>query len=303
MKVQRLFEIIYILMNKENVTASSLADKFEVSTRTIYRDIEVLSGAGIPVYATKGRGGGIGLLPEFILNKSLLTEQEQNEILFALQSLDAIGSDSGQKVLSHLNDLFHKDGINWIDVDFSHWDSGEEEKQKFGILKHAILNHYIITFLYHGSYGITTSRSIEPIKLVFKSSSWYLQGYCLEKQSIRTFKVQRMEDLIQTDTNFQVRKIEVPEIVSTNMDKGEFICLKLEFSPSVAYRVYDEFDYKCISKQEDGSMIVQVSFPEDNWVYTFLQSYGEFVTVISPPRIKNILKEKAQLVYNKYRED
>ena len=76
----RLFEIVYILMQKKKVTAKELADRFEVSTRTIYRDIEALSTANIPIYATKGKDGGIGLLDEYVLNKAILSEEEQNQI-------------------------------------------------------------------------------------------------------------------------------------------------------------------------------------------------------------------------------
>ncbi|MDR0286975.1 MAG: HTH domain-containing protein, partial [Clostridiales bacterium] len=121
MQVNRLFEIIYILLNKKMITAKELAEHFDVSQRTIYRDIDLLSLAGIPVYTEKGKNGGISLLPEFVLNKSILSEQEQNEILSALQGLSTVKTAETDQVLKKLSTIFNKNTVNWLDVDFSDW--------------------------------------------------------------------------------------------------------------------------------------------------------------------------------------
>ena len=189
----RLFEILYLLMEGETVTASALARRLEVSPRTIYRDVEALSGAGIPIYMTKGRGGGIRLLPDFVLEKSLFSHQEQDEILYALQSLAVTGGLQDKTVLSRMRVLFQRTPADWIDVDFSGWGHGPQEREKFLRIKQAVLESRVLSFTYYSTCGQTTNRRIEPMKLRFRGSAWYVHGFCLEKQELRVFKVSRME--------------------------------------------------------------------------------------------------------------
>ena len=128
MQINRLFEIVYILLDKNTTSAKELAEHFEVSTRTIYRDVDTLSKAGIPIYATQGKNGGIALLDNFVLNKTVISEDEQNNILFALKSFTATAYPEIEDTLSKLSSLFKKDNRNWIEVDFSNW--GNENKSE-----------------------------------------------------------------------------------------------------------------------------------------------------------------------------
>jgi len=292
MQINRLFEIVYILLNKKTITAKELSERFEVSIRTIYRDIDTLGAAGIPVYMSKGKGGGISLLDNFVLNKSLLSDNEQNEILVALQSLNAIKYPDVDNVISKLGMLFNKANYNWIDVDFSHWGSGD--KEKFSIIKTAIVNKKIIAFEYFSSYGEKTSRTIEPLQLWFKDKTWYLKGYCLVKQAYRIFKLTRMKKVEITEKTFER---EFPKLMSAWEPKTntiKIVELKLHLQPCVAYRVYDEFDEKDIVRNVDGSFVVTVSYPEDDWVYGYILSFGSFAEVIEPKHIRDIVIEKLE---------
>ncbi|MGG6312496.1 helix-turn-helix transcriptional regulator [Paenibacillus macerans] len=300
--MNRLFEIVYLLMQRKTMTAAELAERFEVSTRTIYRDIDTLSGAGIPVYSSKGKGGGIGLLPDFVLNKSLLSEVEQNEILFGLQSLEATNALQTSQVLAKLSASFKKDEVNWIDVDFSGWNSGEAERTKFGLLKTAILERRVATFTYYSSYGKKSSRRVEPLKLQFKNRAWYLQCFCLHSEQLRTFKISRIEDLEVTAAFFERRDIPVPVLEDVGQaEHFQYVDLELEFTPRMAFRIYDEFDRSQVQLNKDGSYRVFVSFPEDGWVYGYLLSFGEDVRVVSPPHIQSILQQKAQKIAELYK--
>ncbi len=145
MQIHRLFEMVYILLDKKKITAGELAEHFGVSRRTICRDIDTLSTAGIPVYTEKGKGGGISLLPNFILNKSILSEGEQNEILSALYGLSSIKTDETNLILQKLSTIFSKTATNWMDVDFSGW---SHENDFFNDFKTAILERRIIEFDY-----------------------------------------------------------------------------------------------------------------------------------------------------------
>ena len=295
MQSTRLFEIIYILLNKKTTTAKELAQRFGVSTRTIYRDVDTLSLAGIPIYTEKGKHGGISLLPNYVLNKSLLSEAEQEEILSALNSLSLIGDNEAGQVLRRLSDIFHKTATNWLEVNFNGYDC----EDIFGNFKTAIIERRIAEFDYFSSYSELTHRRVEPIKLYFMSKAWYLKGYCLEKQDIRLFKLVRVSNIKVTEETFPQRD-EQTTLQSTSPDKRPYVTLRLSIAPEMAYRVYDEFSEDMVECQPDNSFIVTVTWPEDNWVYGFILSFGEYIDVLAPQRIKDIIRDKAKKIAAKY---
>lgn len=290
----RLFEILYILLQKKKVTAKELAEKFEVSTRTIYRDIEVLSSANIPIYMSKGKDGGISILEEFVLNKSILSEEEQNQILFALQSLEKINGQTEKDVLEKMSTIFNKKVTDWIKIDFSSWSSSKENT--FQIIKLAILNKQLVEFIYYNSTGEKNLRVVEPLQIWFKDKSWYLISYCRLKKDYRFFKLTRMKEVKLLEEHFE------REMPKQHKEKKNFknILLELEISKEMAFRVYDEFDSNEITKKDDGNFIVKVEFPENEWVYSFILSFGEYVKVLSPEYAKNIVKEKLKKTLENY---
>lgn len=293
----RLFEIVYILMQKRKVTAKELADKFEVSTRTIYRDIEVLSRANIPVYATKGKEGGIGLLDEYVLNKTILSEKEQNQILFALQGMKKMAKQDEKDILGKLSTLFNKEINDWIRIDFSNWSKDNIQEKRFEIIKSAILNKQLIEFTYYNSNGEKSKRTVEPLQIWFKDKSWYLISYCRNKQDYRIFKIARIKEMKILDKHFER---ELPKEKEEEKYKSKSILLELEISKEMAYRVYDEFENEEISKKEDDNFIVKVEYPDNEWVYGYILSFGEYIKVLSPERAKKIIKDKLEKTLKKY---
>lgn len=298
MQINRLFEIVYILLDKKVVTAKDLSERFEVSQRTIYRDIDTLSSAGIPIYTNKGKGGGISLMDDFILNKSLLSEQEQNEILMSLQSLNAVNYQEHEPVLSKLSILFNKQGMNWIDVDFSRWGSDDSERERFSLLKTAILKGKVVTFAYYSSYGVKTERKVEPVKILFKGQSWYIYGYCREKSDFRIFKITRMNHLEVLDETFK-RAIPADIWDKAQDHTQKMVNLVLRIDEKMAFRLYDEFDQASIIKNKDGSFEVRASFPEE-WVYGYLMSYGADIEVLEPKQVRETIKLKFEESLKKY---
>ena len=301
MQINRLFEIVYILLNKKTTTAKELAERFEVSVRTIYRDIDTLSSAGIPIYASQGKGGGISLLDDYILNKSILSENEQNEILFALQSLTVTQNPETDRVLSKLSSLFNKNKINWIEVDLSPWGSDKHKLCEFTLLKNAILNHQIIEFNYYNSSGEKSSRKVEPIKLIFKVKAWYLQGFCLSKNANRTFKISRMSNVQITQEIFVDRlPKELPEDIKEQSSQ-KWIAVQLKISPQGAYRVFDEFDEKEITKNQDGSFTIATALPESEWLFGYILSFGADIEVLTPENIRAMIQNKLDEIIKKYK--
>lgn len=290
MQIDRMLRIVFILLNKKMVTAKELAAEFEVSPRTIYRDLEALSQAGIPIYTCQGRNGGIKLVDSFVLNKSLLSQTEQNELLAALQGLNAVHYPEAEKVLTKLSALFGKKLMDWIVVDFSGWSQAKQET--LAMIKEAIINRKLISFTYYNANGEKNFRTVEPLQLWFKSKAWYLRAFCRTKQSQRLFKLNRIKNICLLPEEFtpQPEKEDVPAPDFERTVPGVEITMKIHSTQ--AYRVYDEFDESQITPHADGSFTVRFRYPEDEWVYGFILSFGMYAEVIEPPHIRKIIKER-----------
>ena len=293
----RLFEIVYLLKKKKKVTAKELAERFEVSTRTIYRDIEVLSRANIPIYATKGKDGGIGLLEEFVLNKTVLSEEEQNQILFALQGMDKVTGQAGNDIVAKLSTIFQKEADDWLKIDFSNWGKEGSQKEWFAILKKAILQKKLVQFIYFNTDGQKTKRTVEPLQIWFKDKSWYLVSYCRQKEDYRIFKIARMKEAEVLNEHFERT---LPEPSTEQKRSFPTITLQLEISKEMAYRVYDEFEPNEITPKENGDFVVTVEYPENDWVYGYILSFGEAAKVLAPKTAKMRIKESLKKMLKKY---
>lgn len=297
MKNGRLFEILYLLVEKREVTAGELAKRLEVSERTVYRDVDALSAAGIPVYAQKGKGGGIRLMDQFVLDRALLSREQQDEILFALQAIRATAG--GEEALSRLSALFRRDGGDWLEVDFTDWGSATAERENFSRIKRAILERRPLSFTYYSSAGEKSRRTVEPARLVFKSGCWYLSAFCRSRQDWRIFRLVRMEELTPEEGTCPPRR--PPEQLEPPLPEGyRGVALRLLFAPSAAWRVRDYFHPKEIAPQSDGSLLVNCTFPEDQWLLSFLLSFGGQLEVLSPACWRDILKEELKKSLNVY---
>ena len=248
MKDNRLFRILYYILEKGKVTASELADKFEVSVRTIYRDIDAISSAGIPIYALQGKGGGIEIAEDFELSKSLLSENEKQQIMSALQGLDNTAIQHENELLTKLSALFKMKNTSWIEVDFNNWQNSKLYEQTFNDIKSAILSKNIVSFTYFSSNEKETSRRVKPVKLLFKSQDWYLYAFCLLRNDFRYFKLSRIKNLeIHTekfDDNFE------DAILKKEMPHENTVHIKVKFDRKVAFRVYDEINGEIIEDDE-----------------------------------------------------
>jgi predicted DNA-binding transcriptional regulator YafY len=296
MRISRLFGIVYYLLEKKESTGKKLADRFGVSVRTIYRDIDTLSSAGIPIYTNQGKGGGIVILDNFVLNKSVLSEKEQDEILLALQNLSATRYPDIDSILSRLSSLFKKSDVNWIEVDYSPWGSDAREKENFNTLKMAIIEKQTITFEYFNTSGAKSIRRVEPIKLVFKDKAWYLRAYCYDKRAGRIFKISRMASIeIAGDISEQREQAGFPAEHEGNQSR-EFIDIRLRISPAGAYRIYDDFSEKEITKHEDGSFTVIASMPVGDWLSNYILSYGPVIEAIEPQSLRDAVTGKMEVL-------
>ena len=321
--LERLISIIYILMNKGTVTAGELAERFEVSVRTIYRDIESLSMAGIPVYCKKGKYGGISLTEEFVLNKMLITKEEQQEILAALVGLrETQISDrtAEEETLKKLGEFFQSEPIPWVNIDLSDW-SGLR-RQMYEDIKRAILTRHVVEFDYYGQNRPMSHRVVEPVQLQFKEYTWYLRAYCKERKDFRTFKLFRMQRLTVQEETFLPKK--EPVLQQENMVTGEnekrveisnstlvesqsqeqefpVTPLTIWIDKKEAYRVYDRFDESELTQLPDGNFLARCAYPLDEWVYSLILWFGPSAKVLEPEFIRAEVQNRIRQMAENYK--
>ena len=295
MKINRLLEITVLLLNRKSMRARDLADRFEVSTRTIYRDVEALSMAGIPVYMSKGKGGGISLLEDFSVDKTMLSKEDKEGLLVALKTLQATKFPEVDSAIEKISTLF-KEVVpeDWVLVDFSNWGSNPNENKKFMIIKEAILKRRILSFNYINTQGYKSIRSVEPIKLLYKGQGWYLYGYCKLKEAFRIFRLSRIKELSLENGTFMRKSVNIDNLKEIGYigSPSSIVTLKLRFKPHMLHRVYDDFDEENIQRNSDDTCDVTISFPEDEWVYGYILSFGASVEVIEPKEIRNIVLQR-----------
>ena len=295
MNESRLFKIVYYILEKGRVTAPELAEKFEVSVRTIYRDVDVISSAGIPIYVTTGRNGGIQILDNYVLEKAFFSDKEKQDILAAMQSLSVVDSTYKKEMLTKLSALFNMHSENWFEVDFGRWGSQTQDNVKFELLKKAAINHKVVAIVYVGSNCKKTKRNIHPLKLLYKSKEWYVKAYCPENDDFRLFKMNRIVESELLDEDFI--PVDFPDLQNTQQNTYNKIVLR--FPKEMAYRVYDEFKDDELEEQENGDLIAAAYMPEDAWLIGYLLSFGSYVEVIEPVRLREILSIEAKKIYEK----
>ena len=298
MRSERLFEIVFILLNKKRTTAQELAKRFGVSVRTIYRDMDILSSAGIPVYTMQGTGGGIFIDESYTINKSILTKEEQEKILLALQCLSPIDEIHTESILNRLSAIFQKNA-DWIRIDYSRWDN-KRDHQLFKTLKDAILERRAVKLEYLSSYGEKTDRTIYPLRLLYKSKAWYAECYCTEKNAYRLFRLTRILSITKTLKTFNRTDLlnKIPD--DKKAAPPPLTNIKLKCTAKTAYRLYDEFPPELIAKNSDGSYTLNAALPFDSWVCGFILSLGIEVEILEPENLKTEIAQFAEEIMKKH---
>lgn len=293
MEKHRLFEIVYYLMINKRTTALALADKFEVSVRTIYRDINTLTLADIPIYTESGKGGGIFIDEAYSLNRIFLSDDEQNRLMSILVGVSSMANIMDEKLLLKLRALFGYDTDSFLMMDFSRWGKNDDYF-KFNIIKEAIINKYELIFKYINSKNCVNERKVKPLKLIFKSRSWYLLAEDMNDNIQKYFKIYRMSDIDLAD-----KFADVSSINGLNLACEEYPVIQMKFDKSVLYRLYDEFDENDIECVEDG-VIVRAEVPVDEWLYGYLLSFCGKVQDVKPTYIMDNLKQIISEMLDKY---
>ncbi len=303
MKLNRLLTMIMILINRKKVKAQEFAELFDVSIRTVYRDVEVLSSVGIPVISYPGANGGIGLIDGYRLDKQVLTKEELSSMSIALKSiLTSYQDPHAEAVLEKINGIAKdkdREVFDYLFVDDSPWGQNTHLKEKVTLLKEAITTTICVRFSYSSSDGNVIFRTIEPHTLVQKGRTWYVYGYCLLRNAFRLFKLARIKDLQLCSESFIRKEVNDDELP---WDKawyapGNVVTLRMAFHPDFRWKIIELFGAESI---EDGQSIFKIAMPEDEWLYGFILSFADQVEVLEPVHIREIIQLKANNIMDLY---
>lgn len=307
MQIDQLFEFVYILIDKKQVTAKEMAERFGVSTRTVYRWMEALSVSGVPVYSLKGRGGGIAISEKFSMDNTVLSEEERLAIVSSVKALENLSGKSGtsitpeRKAADKLSRLVASD-INWLEVDFAPWSpEGSEVRNLFSILRDSILKKRQISFDYFTGDGRSEKRIVHPWKLVFRGQAWYLLGWCTLRKSERFFKLTRMRNLVMTSKNANVTRNQgIEESAQTSEYSAPLIQIKAKITKEKISYLMDSFICSEIKPQKNGYVNVTFMAPDTPWLCEIFLSFGAQIKIVSPVKIKNTIAEMAEKITELY---
>jgi predicted DNA-binding transcriptional regulator YafY len=306
MKQERLLGITTYLLARRTSTAAELADRFGVSARTIYRDLDALSAAGVPVYCSRGTGGGISLVADYTLPRLPMQEQEREALFMAVSELAATRHPHAATALEKLRARWTQTPEpDWVQINFAGYDSPPGDTEAFALIRRSILEGRPLAFDYFSMKAERTHRVIEPEKLIFQGHAWYVFGYCRERQDYRIFKALRMGNLHLLDEAFTPRRAMTYEEFNKRSHAQEDrapVRLHLRFQPRAKYRVLDMFAPERIHENEDGTMDVRCVFLEDEWVYGTLLSFGGDVEVLEPADMRRRIAERIRQAARHYQD-
>jgi predicted DNA-binding transcriptional regulator YafY len=289
-----------MLINRPIVTAKELSDRFEVSIRTIYRDIESIAAAGIPVTACNGKGGGYCLMDNYRVDRQLLSLNDMISILTALKGINTSLNDKSidntiEKIESLVPDdkgpLLRQHFENII-IDLAPWYNETSHKLLLEKINTAITQNRCITFSYRNLKGEESFRKIEPMTLILKTWCWYCYGFCTDKDDYRLFRLSRMGQCTILDESFKRRQVRFADSELLKDDSRPSVQIQLRFAPDALSILEEHFGSRPRVIDNNGYFVVTVEYPEDEWVYSSILGYGDKCEVLSPPHIRSIISTR-----------
>jgi len=304
MKLERLMAITILLLNRKRVQAQELADRLEVSLRTVYRDLESLGHAGIPIVSYTGTEGGYEIMDSFRLDRQLLSYDELLALFTALRGLKSTHALDGanmERLLDKVGALVAQaeqgrqaEGEH-IQIDFTPWKNNAADRERYELLRQAVQDKKLIHFSYSGRQGEDTERRVEPMGLVLKGYAWYLHGYCLKREDYRVFKLSRIRELRVLADAFNRRTATLTMLNDrwSPPQSGQTIDMVLKFSGAAKLSAMDHFDESKIERLQDGSLLVRAPFPDEHWLIGLMLHFKTDVLILEPARIAAQVRQTA----------
>lgn len=300
MKVDRLVSIIMILLDKKRIGAQELADMFEVSPRTIYRDIDAINMAGIPVRGASGVGGGFEIMQEYKVDKKVFSADDLSALLMGLSSLSGmIRGDELVHALAKVKSFIPADRAkeielkaNQICIDLSPWMGNRNIQPYLETIQSALQENKLLSFEYIAHHGNKTARTAEPYQLVLKGNHWYLQGYCRVRSDFRLFRLSRMSNLQMKEEIFAPRDYQKPQLDFDSILETMQTKIKIRIHRSVMDRVLDFCTYEDFSPDGNEYYIVNFPFIDNEYHYDILLSFGDKCECLEPLHVREKMKRR-----------
>jgi len=302
MKIERLVSIIMILLDKQRINAHELAVQFEVSPRTIYRDIDTITMAGIPVRATAGSGGGFEIMPEYKIDKNVFSAADLSTILTALSSLsNMITGEELVHTLAKIKSFIPADKAqdialkaNQICIDLTPWMGNSNVHPSLEMIQTALAQKRLLTFTYTDRHGNKMERTAEPYQIVLKGSHWYWQGYCYKRNDFRLFKLSRTTKLHMEDTVFTLREHQKPQLAFDDILTTLQTTITLRIHKSAMDRMLDYCPYEAFQPDGEDHYLVSFPFIGNDYFYNILFSFGNTCECLEPMAIRAEMKRRIQ---------
>lgn len=302
MKIDRLVSIIMVLLDKKRIGAQELADMFEVSPRTIYRDIDTINMAGIPVRSVPGVGGGFEIMQNYKMDKSVFSTADLSAILMGLSSLsEMIRGNELINALAKIKSFIPADKAhdielkaNQICIDLSTWTGNQNTQAYLDIIKTALQDCRLVSFEYIAHHGKKTRRTVEPYQLVLKSGHWYFQGYCRMRNDFRLFRLSRISNLQMEKENFIPRDFQKPILDFEETLQSMQTPIKIRIHRSILDRVLDYCTYEHFFPDGGDYYIVDFPFIENDYYYDILLGFGDKCECLEPLKIRDEMKRRIQ---------
>lgn len=309
MKIDRLVSIIMLLLNQGRIGAGELAERFEVSPRTIYRDIDAINMAGIPVRSTTGGGGGFEIMPEYKLDKKVFSAADLSALLMGLSSLsNIVRGDELVHALAKIKSFIPADRAKDIElradqirIDLSPWMGSPVIPSCLETIQAALRENRLLTFDYIAHHGNKTARTVEPYQLVWKSSHWYFQGYCHQRNDYRLFRLSRISNLRLREETFAPRGYQKPILDFAETWEAIQIKIKLRIHKSVMDRVLDYCAYENFSPDGDEHYIVSFPFLENDYYYDILMGFGPRCECLEPAPVRAEMRRRIHDMAARYK--
>lgn len=309
MKIDRLVSIIMILLDKERVGAQELADLFEVSPRTIYRDIDAINMAGIPICSTPGVGGGFEIMQKYKIDKNVFSTADLSAILMGLSSLsNLVRGDELVNAFAKVKSFIPADKVkdiefraNQVHIDFSEWFGNRNIQTHLETIKTALQENRLLSFEYVAQRGNRTTRTAEPYQLVLKNSHWYFRGFCYKRNEFRLFRLSRISNLQMERETFAPRDFQKAILDFEEIFKVVPTRIKLRIQESVMDRVLDYCSYEYFTPDGDGHYIVDFPFIENDYNYDILLSFGSKCECLEPSHIRAEIKHRIHDIATLYK--
>lgn len=307
MKIDRVISMVMLLLQRDIISATELAETFEVSTRTIYRDVEAINQAGIPIVSHPGVYGGVGIMKGYKVDKRLFTASDIVSLMVGLGSVrSALNADSLNNTLARVKAMIPQEQLTKIDseanqlhIDLTSWSQDSRTETQLLLAQEAIAGHHVLRFAYTDASGEVSIRNIEPYRLIYKNG-WYLQGYCLTRNALRTFRLLCIAQMELTDQRFEPRAIDGDELEKNLSIDQPRVRVTIRFPESAKQSVVGHWGDAALMSYEDGHYTAEIAIPDDPHGYLLLLLVHGECECLAPKHVRDFVMKRAQTIAKTY---